>query len=133
MTLFYGVLDPVSHKFTYANAGHNRPYFLRADGTLETLTLGGLVLGFLGTQTYSEAETTFEAGDMLFVFSDGVTEAMNENRELFDEERLDDLLKTLGSTSADEIISSVKEAITKHAAGFPQNDDITMLVVRRVK
>lgn len=133
VTLFYGVLDPVSHKFTYANAGHNRPYFLRADGTLETLTLGGLVLGFLGTQTYREAETTFEAGDMLFVFSDGVTEAMNENRELFDEERLEDLLKTLGSTSADEIISSVKEAITKHAAGFPQNDDITMLVVRRVK
>ncbi len=133
VTLFYGVLEPTEHKFTYANAGHNRPYILRADGTLETLKLGGLVLGFLGTQKYSEADTMFEPGDMLFVFSDGITEAMNANKEQFEEERLEALLKTFGGVSADEVISKVGEAVTTHAAGFPQNDDITMLAVRRVK
>ncbi len=75
----------------------------------------------------------FEPGDMLFVFSDGITEAMNANKEQFEEERLEALLKTFGGVSADEVISKVGEAVTTHAAGFPQNDDITMLAVRRVK
>ncbi len=58
---------------------------------------------------------------------------MNANKEQFDEERLEELLKTLGDTSAENIIIAVGEAVQKHAAGFPQNDDITMLTVRRVK
>jgi sigma-B regulation protein RsbU (phosphoserine phosphatase) len=133
VTLFYGVLDPSDHTFVYANAGHNRPYILRANGELETLTLGGLVLGFLGTQKYRQAETTLNVGDLLFIFSDGVTEAMNVRKEQFEEARLEALLKTLGDASADNIIATVGEAVQKHAAGFPQTDDITMLAVRRVK
>ena len=70
---------------------------------------------------------------MLFIFSDGVTEAMNANKEQYEEERLEALLKTLGDATADEIIAAVGEAVHTHAAGFPQNDDITMLAVRRVK
>ncbi len=133
VTLFYGVLDPNANTFHYANAGHNRPYMLRSDGMLETLKIGGLVLGFLGTQKYREAETAFDPGDLLFIFSDGVTEAMNAERELYDEHRLEALLKTLRGVSSSEVISAVGEAVSKHAAGHPQNDDITMLAVRRTK
>jgi serine phosphatase RsbU (regulator of sigma subunit) len=133
VTLFYGVLDPSTHSFVYANAGHNRPYIVRAEGKLETLTLGGLVLGFLGTQKYRQAETNIGVGDLLFIFSDGVTEAMNANKEQFEEARLEELLLTLRDAPAEQVITAVGEAVHKHAAGFPQNDDITMLAVKRVK
>lgn len=133
VTLFYGVLDPSDHSFRYANAGHNRPYILRADGTLETLTMGGLVLGFVGTQKYREEITTIGFGEFLFVFSDGVTEAMNAAHDQYEEVRLEALLKTLAHASAEEIIAAVGEAIRKHAAGHPQNDDITMLCLKRIK
>lgn len=133
ITLFYAVLDPANHTLEFANAGHNRPYILRKNGTLETLTLGGLVLGFVGTQHYREETTTFDVGEFLFIFSDGVTEAMNSAHEQFDEERLEPLLVSLAEASPDEIIEKVGEAVRKHAAGHPQNDDITMLCVKRIK
>ncbi len=131
LTLFYGVLDVVSGVYTYSNAGHNRPYVLRADGTLETLTLGGLVVGFIGTQTYGEESFTFEPGDTLFIFSDGVTEAMNEAHDQFEEERLEAILRGMGDATAQEYIDRVHSAVKKHADGAAQNDDITMLVVKR--
>jgi len=131
LTLFYGVLDVVSSVYTYSNAGHNRPYVRRADGTLETLTLGGLVVGFIGTQTYGEESFTFEPGDTLFIFSDGVTEAMNEAHDQFEEERLEAILKGMGDATAQEYIDRVHSAVKKHADGAAQNDDITMLVVKR--
>ena len=133
LTLFYGVLDVVSGVYTYSNAGHNRPYVCRADGTLETLTLGGLVVGFIGTQTYGEESFTFGPGDTLFIFSDGVTEAMNEAHDQFEEERLEAILKGMGDATAQQYIDRVHSAVKKHADGAPQNDDITMLVVKRVK
>lgn len=133
LTLFFGVLDVISGTFKFTNAGHNRPYIRRADGTLETLTLGGLVVGFVGTQTYKEDLFSFEPGDTLFVFSDGVTEAMNENHDQFEEDNLEQILRDIGDVPADEYIKVVHEAVKKHAGTAPQNDDITMLVVKREK
>ena len=133
VTLFYGVLNPADHTFCYSNAGHNRPYIRRADGSLETLKLGGLVLGFLGTQHYQQQEFTFHPGDMLFIFSDGVTEAMNQDRELFDEARLETLLTDAGDVSSEKMINIVHEAVRTHAAGAEQNDDITMVAIRRTR
>ncbi len=133
VTLFYGVLDPNEHTIHYSNAGHNRPYILRYNDELETLTLGDLVLGFVGTQTYREEVTSLDVGQFLFIFSDGVTEAMNSAHDQFDESRLEPLLISLKESSAQEIIDAVGEAIRKHAAGHPQNDDITMLCLKRLK
>ena len=133
VTLFYGVLDPAEHTIHYSNAGHNRPYILRDNDELETLTLGDLVLGFVGTQTYREEVTTLDVGQFLFIFSDGVTEAMNSAHDQFDESRLEPLLISLKESSAQEIIDAVGKAIRKHAAGYPQNDDITMLCLKRLK
>ncbi len=133
VTLFYGVLDPAEHTIHYSNAGHNRPYILRDNDELETLTLGDLVLGFVGTQTYREEVTSLDVGQFLFIFSDGVTEAMNSAHDQFDESRLEPLLISLKESSAQEIIDAVGKAIRKHAAGYPQNDDITMLCLKRLK
>lgn len=131
LTLFFGVLDIISGSFKFSNAGHNRPYIRRADGTLETLTLGGLVVGFMPTQTYKEDFFSFNPGDTLYIFSDGVTEAMNEEREEFGEERLEQILKDIGDVSAQSYIDTVHQQVKAHTGNAPQNDDITMLVVKR--
>lgn len=131
VTLFYAVLDPASHTVTYVNAGHNKPYILRRDGRVQKLPEGGLVVGFLGSQKYTEATCVLEEGDTLFIYSDGVTEAMNLAHDQFEEERLEALLAELSPLSADEIIRHVRKAVKTHTGTAPQNDDITMLVVRR--
>ncbi len=132
VTLFYGVLCPETHSFRYSNAGHNRPYICKPDGTVTALELGGLVLGFLGTQKYREEELLFEPGDLLFIFSDGVTEAMSPSREQFEEDRLEALLAEAGNASAEEVLNRVLSAVREHAAGAEQNDDITMVAIRRL-
>ena len=90
-------------------------------------------MGFVGTQTYKEDLFSFEPGDTLFVFSDGVTEAMNENHDQFEEDNLEQILRDIGDVPADEYIKVVHEAVKKHAGTAPQNDDITILVVKREK
>lgn len=132
LTLFFGVLDVISGSFKFTNAGHNRPYVRRADGTLDTLTLGGLVVGFMPSQKYKEDHFLFGAGDTLFIFSDGVTEAMNEHRQEFGEETLENILRDMGDVPARAYIDKVHEHVKKHAGNAPQNDDITMLVVKRL-
>ncbi len=132
VTLFYGVLDAISGQFKFTNAGHNKPYVCRADGSLETLMIGGLVVGFIGSQKYQEDSIVLEPGDTLFVFSDGVTEAMNPKHEQFEEERLEELLKNMGDVPAQTYIDTVFAAVKKHAGVEPQNDDITMLVIKRL-
>jgi len=132
VTLFYGVLDAISGQFRFTNAGHNKPYVHRADGSLDMLTIGGLVVGFIGSQKYKEDSIILGKGDTLFIFSDGVTEAMNHAHEQFEEERLEGILKNMGDVSAQAYIDTVYAAVKKHAAGAPQNDDITMLVVKRL-
>ena len=132
LTLFFGCLDVISGSFKFTNAGHNRPYVRRVDGTLETLTLGGLVVGFMPTQKYAEDSFSFDVGDTLFIFSDGVTEAMNEQREEYGEERLEAVLREIGDVPAQKYIDVVHSKVKEHTGSAPQNDDITMLVVKRV-
>ena len=130
LTLFFGVLDIISGSFKFSNAGHNRPYIRRADGTLETLTLGGLVVGFMPTQTYKEDFFSFNPGDTLYIFSDGVTEAMNSHKELFSPEQLTD---TITQSPAD-VASSLNHIVTtvsRFVGDHPQNDDICMVEIGR--
>jgi sigma-B regulation protein RsbU (phosphoserine phosphatase) len=88
VTLFYGVLDPVRHRVRYANAGHNRPLLLATGKAPARLETGGLALGMVSSCAYEEAEVAIGPGDLLFVYSDGVTEAMDADREEFGEARL---------------------------------------------
>ena len=131
VTLFYGVLDPDRHRFRYANAGHNRPLLVPAGMAPVRLETGGLALGLAPTTSYGEAEVELGPGDLLVVFSDGVTEAMDPDRDLFGEGRLGAVLEACRDSPAGSVIEGVADAVRRHAGGAPQSDDVTLLVVRR--
>jgi sigma-B regulation protein RsbU (phosphoserine phosphatase) len=133
ITFFWGILDVQTHQFRFSNAGHNPPYLLRKDGTIEGLEEGGLILGvFKTTAPYAEASVTLLTGDVLVMYTDGVSEAMNRNNDQFTEEQLEVILKESTHLSAKEIIQRVQQALESHTQGTPQSDDITMLVLKAV-
>jgi sigma-B regulation protein RsbU (phosphoserine phosphatase) len=131
VTLFYGVLDAEVHRLTSANAGHNRPLLLRADGTLERLTHGGLVLGALASSAYQEVAHALGPGDLLLVYSDGLTEAMNGAREELGEAPVEAVLRAHRGATAARVVDALVAAVRAHAGATPQSDDITLLVVKR--
>jgi sigma-B regulation protein RsbU (phosphoserine phosphatase) len=133
ITFFWGILDAQTHQFRFSNAGHNPPYLLRTNGTIEGLEEGGLILGVFKTMTpYAEASVTLSPGDVLVMYTDGVSEAMNQSNDQFTEEQLEVILKESTHLSAKEIIQRVQQALESHTQGTPQSDDITMLVLKAV-
>jgi sigma-B regulation protein RsbU (phosphoserine phosphatase) len=132
VTLFFGVLNPSGHTMDFSNAGHNRPHIRRADGSVETLQQGGLVLGFKKDIPYTQHRVELRPGDLLFVYSDGIPEAMNSSREQFGDERLIELLRDEGTGTPETFVETVLERVREHAGDYPQNDDITMIAVKRL-
>jgi len=132
ITFFFCVLDTKTGDLSYANAGHNPPIVLRASGEAEMLEGGGPVLGILPIAPYSEMHTRLNSGDMLVLYSDGVTEATNAGHDEFGEERLIQVLRENGSYAAPAIVEAVMNSVTAFAAGAPQADDITLVVARRI-
>jgi phosphoserine phosphatase RsbU/P len=130
LTLFMGVLSPREHRLTYVNAGHNRPMLLRSGG-VDELARTGVAVGLLPGASYEEAQLTLEVGDLLFIFSDGVTEAMNERFEEFGEARLLEVLHASRDLPAGQIVEAVTRAVTAFTGEAPVSDDITMLVLVR--
>lgn len=131
-TLFMCLYEAVAQRLTYVNAGHNPPFLLRADGTLQQLCTGGTVLGLLPSVTYESETLQLHEGDRLLVYTDGVTEAINSGQEEFGTERLQAVF-----SSKRALPGSTKEAVEQillELEGFtgeePQNDDITLLVLR---
>jgi len=133
ITFFWGILDVKTYKFSFSNAGHNPPYLLRKNGSIEALEEGGLILGVFKTITpYAESSVTFLPGDVLVMYTDGVSEAMNQNDDQFSEEKLEAILKESTHLSAKEIINRVQQALESHTRGTPQSDDITLLVLKAI-
>ena len=133
ITFFWGVLEAQKKELRYVNAGHNPPLLLRANGNVERLEAGGIILGVVKTGTpYAEAATVCRKGDLLVLYTDGVSEAMNAEGVDFTEERLLEVLKQNRESTAHEVIQHVLRAIEEHTRGTPQSDDITMLVMRSV-
>ena len=129
ITFFWGELDPHNKKFRYVNAGHNHPFVLRGDGTIERLSEGGLILGIMKTvMPYQEGSVDLRPGDSVIMFTDGVSEAMDVNGDDYTEERLEEYIKPMKGLPADEIIASIKNEIQRFTYGAPQSDDITMVV-----
>ncbi len=131
-TVFYGILDFERHVLTYCNAGHDRPYYKVPGRSFRELERGGVVLGFMPKMEYEQETIAFEPGAKLIVFSDGVTEAMNELSEEFGIERLKKLIDEYDDLSAGEFIDIVIESIQTHSQGIAQSDDITIMVIRRL-
>jgi sigma-B regulation protein RsbU (phosphoserine phosphatase) len=132
VTLFYAVLDHGGHSLEFANAGHNRPFVVKRDGSSRTLELGGLVLGVVKTFDYSQDVFALELGDVLCVYSDGIPEAMNLQRQQFGEDRLLELLAEHRDEPAKTIAEAVLTAVHEFAGQAQQHDDITLLIVKRV-
>jgi serine phosphatase RsbU (regulator of sigma subunit) len=132
ITFFFSVFNAATGDLAYANAGHNPPILVRASGEAEMLEGGGPVLGILPIASYSEMHAHLDRGDMIVLYSDGVTEANNAAYDEFDEERFIEVLKAHRTEPASQIVQAVIQAVTEFAAGAPQADDITLLVAKRL-
>jgi sigma-B regulation protein RsbU (phosphoserine phosphatase) len=131
ITLFYAVYDPPSGQMTYVNAGHTQPLLLRANGTFERLTEGGIALGMFEHSTYRTGSMTIHPNELLAIYSDGITEAENPAGRPFDESGLESSLKTNLEKSLPEIGASVVRAVEHHTGDVRLADDLTLLLLRR--
>ncbi len=132
ITFFICVLNPATGELTYTNAGHNPPLLVRQTGLVETLGVGGIVLGIMPQFAYQEAPARMESGDVLVMYSDGVTEAARpDSDEEFGEQRLADIVLQNAGRPAEAIVRAVLEAVTSYTQGTPAADDITVVVARR--
>jgi len=130
VTAFLGYLDIPSGKFTYVNAGHNPPLF-KTDGQFNWIkTKPGFVLAGMEDMFYKEYEVVFKPGDKLFLYTDGITEAMNNENALFGNNRLFDTLNAHLNSPLEEIDMSIKREIENFVEGAEQADDITMLTLK---
>jgi serine phosphatase RsbU (regulator of sigma subunit) len=142
ISLFYGTYDETSRVLTFANAGHPPPYLLSAprnvggavaspeSAMVRRLTAGGPVLGLLPKATFQQESVKLTVGDVLLLFSDGVSEAMNAIDEEFGEARLQELLVRNGHASAQELVARVLAAIHDFTGQTPWHDDLTLMVLR---
>jgi serine phosphatase RsbU (regulator of sigma subunit) len=128
VTFFFGILDPEGN-CTYTNAGHNPPFVLGRDGSLQELTEGGMVMGLFADAQYESRTIPLKPGDHLVLYTDGVLEARNTAGEEFGEDRLRALLRESRLCTTSEILARLQEAITTFSANTPQHDDITMMVL----
>jgi len=131
ITFFFSVLDAATGNLRFANAGHNPPVLLRASGEAQMLEGGGPVLGIIAVAPYGEQSANLAAGDLLVLYSDGVTEANNLDYDEFGEERLVQVLQQNRTRPAREIVDAVTAALKDFTAGAPQADDITLVVAKR--
>jgi phosphoserine phosphatase RsbU/P len=130
VTAFYGVLDYKNRVLIFSNAGHNPPLLARADGSIEQLVEGGVALGVLPDAVYEERPVALLAGDVLLLYTDGVTEAEAPSGEQFGQFRLEQLLAGLRERSATEILEAVVDDVLAWVAERGQNDDLTLMVVK---
>ncbi|MFO7818340.1 MAG: SpoIIE family protein phosphatase [Desulfovibrionales bacterium] len=130
VTLFIGVLDISTGSLAYANAGHNPPIILSNEAAAYYLKgISGPVAGAMEQTKYKELEITLSPGEGIFLYTDGVTEAMDTDKNIFSDERLLKLLQNSQYTGARETIETVKKDVAVFTADAPQSDDITMLML----
>lgn len=133
VTVFYGIFDARTGELEYCSGGHNPPYLVRENGTVEALSeAGGVPVGVVSDFKYSSARVQLRVGDTVVVYTDGVTEATDVKEEEFGEKRLEDLLARLKTRPAQAIVEETMAAVNEFAKGVPQRDDITCLALRFV-
>jgi len=132
ITVFFCILNGETGELTYCNAGHNPPIVVRSNGEHESLPGGGPVIGIIAAIEYSAYRMQLDPGDTLVIYSDGVTETADASDDEFETERLAETVRKNRQLPATEIVDAIRQAVTAHAAGAPQHDDITIIVARRV-
>jgi serine phosphatase RsbU (regulator of sigma subunit) len=131
LTLFYAELDPETGTLAYSNGGHNPPMMVRQNGDVERLDTGGLPRGMMQGVAYEQAIVTFEPGDVLVIYSDGITESVNERDEEFEEERLIEVVKNNAGRSASGIRDRIDEALSRFVGTTAPVDDMTLMIIKR--
>lgn len=130
VTLFFCILDPSEQTLTCVNAGHNPPLLARADGSLVELTMNGIALGADSGATYEEQKVALCPGDMLVLYTDGVTEAEDPSQQQFGDDRLAELAKSERARTASQALAAIQAAVAAHTRTAPQYDDMTLLVLK---
>jgi sigma-B regulation protein RsbU (phosphoserine phosphatase) len=130
-TFYFAMYDEAQHALTYTNAGHLSPLLVR-DGRVSLLEPTGTVVGAFPFAVYQEKTVTLEHGDMLVAYTDGLVEPENAYGEMYGEERLTDLLLKYTRTDSSEIIARAMEAVVQWTGSSELQDDMTMVVARRI-
>ncbi len=129
VTAVYGVLDSSNRIFTFSNAGHNPPLLLKHEGNIEYLQQGGLALGILPDSTYHEKAVHLKTKDLLVFYTDGVTEALNSERQEFGLPRLIEVMRKGQELSASDLMKSILDEVHEFTSGS-LNDDLTLVVIK---
>jgi sigma-B regulation protein RsbU (phosphoserine phosphatase) len=130
VTMFYTELDCSTGRLLYASAGHNPPILMQ-DKTIKQLKLGGTPLGLFENADYELHDVDLTANDTVVMYTDGVTEAMNDQWEQFGTERLEAIVKQHSKIPSQELAKRIIEAVRQFTSGAAQSDDITLLILRR--
>ncbi len=129
-TLFFAIYEDSTRLLRYSNAGHNAPILVRSDGTAERLSLGGMMVGAFDWAQYEESSITLQPGDMLLMFSDGISEAESDNGEEYGEQRTVEFAIANRGLSAHDLRNRLFEEVDKWSAGRDRGDDQTLLIVK---
>lgn len=129
-TFFYSVFNPKNRELMYVNGGHNPPMVFRGGSEVIRLEEGGPVVGLFGPAEYDQAIVTLQPGDLVLMFTDGVSEAMNAAEDEFGEEQMMAAVQAQPNLNPTEMIAHLMRAADEFAAGAPQHDDMTLVVVR---
>ncbi len=132
VTIFYAILDAESSTLHYTNAGHNRPFLLRAsEGKLVELKGGGIAIGAIPSIKLPEYDIKLDSGDCLIMHTDGVTETFDSEGDMYGENRYKKVLKKGFSSSSQELMESIERDLDNFRRGAPLSDDVTLLAVKR--
>jgi sigma-B regulation protein RsbU (phosphoserine phosphatase) len=127
-TLFLAVFDPATRELLYSSGGHNAPVVMRSNGDLELLEKGGLPLGAFDFGTYEEGLIKLELGDLLFLYTDGLTETKDpQGTDEYGEGRLNLLLRNHRTDDVSDVFKSVRRGLTEFSGRKDADDDITMI------
>jgi len=130
VTLFLGTLNSESNEIFFSNAGHDPPFHFTGN-ELNYLKTGGILLGAFPDSQYDQKKIIMAPEDLLILFSDGVTEAMNHEDNEFTEEKLIDVIKNNINMAPELLIEKIVAAVKEHSGSTPQSDDITLMVIKR--
>lgn len=131
-TIFYGILEPETGTVEFANGGHDAPLLMRKDDGIELLQATGLLVGVMETAIYHKGTVGMQAGDVLLIYTDGVTEAMNPKNKEYGLQRLEKTLASHHGHPAEEIRGFIIQDVREHVEGASQSDDITLMIIKRL-
>ncbi|WP_440998528.1 GAF domain-containing SpoIIE family protein phosphatase [Fodinibius sp. SL11] len=131
-TLFYGILDHKNATIQYSNGGHDAPLLIRNNEEPVHLDSTGLLLGVMEESQYEMRTISLQPSDLLLIYSDGITEAMNHQKEEYGIDRLKAQAAKNSRYSSEELLAAILQDVKDHADGAPQSDDITLMIIQRI-